>query len=303
MAGPRVLRALAIALVSLLICGLLATMTITPSHMPPMLRPLASSLSGQVRGAVRFVKSLNMQPKLKVVVSFYQVVAIRLGILLLTAHDCAHDCSIPLMTTNDHLRQVVTILESSFSISIPASYTRWMKVFRFVGVDWSALVLPDGCITRGHTGIMLMNALAPILLVLFVFFLSTLRACVSLPRGSCAIARAVGGAVTNGLLGGAPFALVVSFAFVPSVSARIFASWSCEGYGDVDAITIISSPLDQMANLTNLTNITSGASESPRTTYYLRRDLVRALQEWHVRPWYGRHTQVYVIWGECRCAM
>ena len=136
-----------------------------------------------------------------------------------------------------------------------------MDVFRVVGIDWSSLILPHGCISRGHTGIMLLNSLAPVLLLVIVFSLYAFRALLSLPSGSRASPRAIGGAMIKGLLGGMPLALVVSFAFVPSVSAHVFSSWSCEGYGDVDAITVDAT-----------TNI-AVPSSSARLTYYLKRDL------------------------------
>ena len=115
---------------------------------------------------------------------------------------------------------------------------------------------------------MLLNALAPILAVFVVFVVFALRALFALPSGSRASLFAIGGAVTKGLLTGVPLALAVSFAFVPSVSAHVFSSWSCEGYGDVDAITIIPSALSQS------TNLTDGSSSTNRLTYYLRHDLV-----------------------------
>ena len=62
-------------------------------------------------------------------------------------------------------------------------------------------------------------------------------------------------------------ALVVSFAFVPSVSARIFSSWSCEGYGDVDEITVIQ------ASVNLSTELAAEASSGGRLAYYLWRDL------------------------------
>ena len=36
----------------------------------------------------------------------------------------------------------------------------------------------------------------------------------------------------------APIGLLVSFAFVPSVSANIFKAWSCQGFGNTPTETI-----------------------------------------------------------------
>ena len=48
-------------------------------------------------------KALNMQPKIKVVVAFYQI---------------------------------IVTLDQTYSVTVPQSFTRWMDVFRFVGIDW-----------------------------------------------------------------------------------------------------------------------------------------------------------------------
>ena len=51
-----------------------------------------------------------------------------------------------------------------------------------------------------------------------------------------------------------PLALLLSFAFVPSVSANIFAAWSCAPFRNVDSVA-------------------ANAPEAPATIEYLRKDL------------------------------
>ena len=112
-AAPRILRAIGILLLLSLLAGAPAAMVFAPSSAPAWLKPHAFALRHRARDCYRFFKALNMQPKFKVVVTFYQV---------------------------------VTVVDSVYSISAPENFTSWMDVFRFVGFDWSALILPAGCI-------------------------------------------------------------------------------------------------------------------------------------------------------------
>jgi hypothetical protein len=91
--GPRVVRSIGICIGILVVLGVLAVLAFAPSRAPPVMKPCASSLSRSVRDYYRFFKHLEMQPKLKVVVAFYQV---------------------------------INILNSSYSMSVPPRFTKRM---------------------------------------------------------------------------------------------------------------------------------------------------------------------------------
>ena len=104
---------------------------------------------------------------------------------------------------------------------------------------------------------MLSTGLAPIGVVLIVFIAFTIRTLL-LASNRLNIST-IRSSLSKGVLHGLPLALIVSFTFVPAVSARIFESWSCEKYSEVDAVAVVS----------------TDAAEDPdgREVYFLRGDL------------------------------
>jgi hypothetical protein len=183
-----------------------------PHRAPQRLLPVSHALRSLARG----LKPLNLRPKFKVAMAFYQV---------------------------------VSVLDSTYSVRMPPSYTRWMNVFDVIGFKWEDLLIPDGCLTSGFVGKLLTTALGPLAAIAMAFLLSVAAASKRAGKES------VGRALMRGLLNATPFALLVTFCFVPSVSASIFASWSCEPYGSVDAVAIMD------------------ATEREETIEYLRKDL------------------------------
>jgi hypothetical protein len=134
--------------------------------------------------------------------------------------------------------QILTALDSTYSVNMPASYTRWMDVFRFVGLNWSSLVLPSGCISSSFTSILLLHALTPVAVILIIFVAYAFYAVATAKASPDGTKPALRDTLLRGLLDGVPLALLISFSFVASISAQIFSSWSCEAYGSIDAITV-----------------------------------------------------------------
>ena len=223
--GSRVLRALGWVLGAALLLTLLSVPLVSIRRVPSVCLPAANAYRGFVRGMMRFAKSIDLQPKLKVVISFYQV---------------------------------VIILDSTYSVTMPPVFTSWMNVFRLIGLDWSSFVIPKDCLARGVSSELLLHALAPVAVALAAFvscaLFEAIRAALKIretgPKGLLRGSR-------KGALKAMPLALLITFMFVPSVSSRILTTFgSCAEYGDVDAVA-------QTGNGTFIN----------RFVYFLRRDL------------------------------
>jgi hypothetical protein len=130
--------------------------------------------------------------------------------------------------------QIITIFGSTYSVRLPHYYWDWMRYFDFLSFEWDELLgVPAGCLASGFSRVLLLTSLAPLGGIAVVFMVLTLRdefARTSTEHSGSALSR-LGAALSNGLLATTPFALLVTFAFVPSVSANIFKAWSCQGYG------------------------------------------------------------------------
>ena len=121
--------------------------------------------------------------------------------------------------------QVITIFGSTYSVRMPPYYTAWMRHFDFLSLQWDDLIgVPADCLAGSFSEQLLITALLPLGLIAVVFVLLTVRA-------SAAV-------LSEGLLDTAPFALLVTFALVPSVSANIFKAWSCQGFGNTQTETV-----------------------------------------------------------------
>ena len=94
----------------------------------------------------------------------------------------------------------------------------------FLSFKWEWLLgIPGECLATSFQDKLLMTSLAPLGVIMAAFAGLALRAALS--SGS------VRGAFGSAILSVTPFALLVTFTFVPSVSANIFKAWSCEAFG------------------------------------------------------------------------
>ena len=84
------------------------------------------------RGRSRRAKALGLQPKLKVLVAFYQV---------------------------------VTVIDSTYSTKMPPLFMDFVKGFRFVGFKWEDILAPDGCMASGLIGKLVVTAVAPLVFI------------------------------------------------------------------------------------------------------------------------------------------
>lgn len=123
--------------------------------------------------------------------------------------------------------QIVTVLNVTFSVTLPHYYTEWMKVFDVAVLDWMGWVVPEACLSQSFSGRLLIIALSPIALIGIVFMCLTIKAAMADSNKASCLRRAF----SNGLLSTMPLALLVTFLLVPSVSASIFEAWSCEAFG------------------------------------------------------------------------
>ena len=154
-----------------------------------------------VRTSAWCLSSTGLMPKIKIVVSFYQV-----GLTL----------------------------DNVYGLELPDSYTRWTAGFQFLKeVDLTGIALPSDCLISSFRESLILNCVAPLIIFGAV--------CVSMVAFKCAkvVCSADREAAYGPLLRHAaveavqdflPFLLTMTFFFVPSVSAKIFSTMSCVGY-------------------------------------------------------------------------
>ena len=119
-------------------------------------------------------------------------------------------------------------MSETYSVKFPPFYSQWMRVFTAFGPDWTALAVPRGCISGGFKWRLLITALAPLAMVVLVACGVLIAQYLSMPSGTHRSARVL---LAHAWLWTTPFALLVTFVVIPSVSSAIFSSWMCERYG------------------------------------------------------------------------
>jgi hypothetical protein len=195
-AKDAVYRAIGIFVAVALVLAFVRLLFLFPERVPVDLR----SMTYLILRLVRKLLAYGLQPKLKIFVAFYQI---------------------------------MTQFGSTYSVRLPQYYWDWMRYFDFLtfGLD-ELLGVPAGCLAKDFVKRVLLSAFVPLVAIFMVFVLLALRA------GYTRIAQHDGqpvwhlqAALSDGLLWTTPFALLVTFAFVPSVSANIFKAWSCQGFG------------------------------------------------------------------------
>ena len=123
--------------------------------------------------------------------------------------------------------RICTVLSSTYSARLPDKYTGWTdNLANVISIDWSGFFLPEQCLGYGMR--LLAIALSPVALIALLMIagislrLYRWRAAPA-PRERPWYAEAA-----LGLLDLTPAGLVLVFCFVPSISASIFQSWSCQ---------------------------------------------------------------------------
>ena len=157
--------------------------------------------------------------------------------------------------------QVVLVMPAAFDVSLPPEYFQWMGTFEWMSLDWLTFAAPAECF-GGFGDRLRLQAFGPLvfLAVLVVGgalggYLHAVRAAA---KAKAAGAEAAGAeaagtklaATTDGVLpscglhaagrgamGTLPFVLVTLFCLVPSISARIFSTYSCEPFGGAPGTT------------------------------------------------------------------
>ena len=143
--------------------------------------------------AVVFYVGMGFTPKLKILLGFYQV---------------------------------CIVLTTTYSARLPDKYTGWTdELANVISIDWSGFFLPEQCLGYGLR--LLAVAISPVALIALLMGTGiTLRLhswrTASPPRPKLWAEAALG------LLDLTPAGLVLIFCFVPSISASIFRSWSCQ---------------------------------------------------------------------------
>ena len=126
--------------------------------------------------------------------------------------------------------QISTVLSSTYSARLPEEYTGWTdRLANAMSIDWSGFILPEQCL--GYDQRLLAISLSPIALfaLLMIAGISLrLHRWRAVPAPREASARPWYAEAALGLLDLTPAGLVLIFCFVPSISASIFRSWSCQ---------------------------------------------------------------------------
>ena len=103
-----------------------------------------------------------------------------------------------------HERLCGRIFDTTYSVHLPAYYTEWMSVFRFLSFRWTVIIgVPGPCLARSFGDELLLTALMPLLLIAVALVVLTLYSCRS---------SGVREALQSGLLSATPFALLAAAA-------------------------------------------------------------------------------------------
>jgi len=123
--------------------------------------------------------------------------------------------------------QVCIVLSTTYSARMPEEYTaRFQEFSEAVAIDWTALFLPVQCVPFRLR--LLTYTLSPVGLVALLMMTGV---GIRVRRWLAAVERPrFRDVVRSGILDLTPPGLVLIFCFVPSVSAFIFRSWSCQAY-------------------------------------------------------------------------
>ena len=132
--------------------------------------------------------------------------------------------------------QVVLVMPELFSLSLPPEYFEWMSTFAWINLDWFALAVAPECVGDYHTRLII-KALGPLVPIAALVGGGALVSIVAACRKAAADGSAVHflEAAKAGALRTLPATLAAIFALVPSISARIFSTFSCEPFTLDDA--------------------------------------------------------------------
>ena len=176
-------------------------------------RPLLRRYRRAIDRARELAVAVSLQAKLKIFISFYQV---------------------------------TVVLGNTYSVKLPDVYTEWIRAFDWLD-DLDAVRLLSGvpreCIVSTYSSRLIFGCVTPLVAVAIVMVGSVLyECCTMLPGRFKAINRSrrrrrrfsLRNASLRGLYVATPFALVVGFAFISSVSASIFRVRACFPVGYID---------------------------------------------------------------------
>ncbi|KAL1524680.1 hypothetical protein AB1Y20_019566 [Prymnesium parvum] len=163
--------------------------------------------------------------------------------------------------------QVLATLEVTYSIGLPPTWFRWTSVFRFLGdINWSSWAVPSSCFISDERDMLLFRGLIPLSIVVITPVVGAVRGATlflldikeeprecskkqhRVRRKTVELAGWIGKkalvppknkdqlpttwkqALTKGALNFLPLSLVIAFCFTPSVSAKTFSEWHCLSY-------------------------------------------------------------------------
>ena len=175
----------------------------TPPDTQSRVRRELLPVTRALHGARHYVRALGLPAKLKIAIAFYQVIA---------------------------------VLDTTYSVRIPPDLTGWVDAIKLSGFEWESLVMPSGCLANGFISRLFITALAPIGAMALVAAVSLMVQA----RNYWGSGRPVSSVVARGMLTATPYVLLITFVFVPSVSATVFSVWSCDEFGAVDRLAVTS---------------------------------------------------------------
>ena len=123
---------------------------------------------------------------------------------------------------------IIAVLDTTYGARLPESFTQWLDVFRVVELDLSGILLPQACIQwvgvgSGFLSNLIINCGSPLVLVMLCFFFIVGKRLARSRSSACNV-------IAKGLMDSLPLALLVSFCFVASTSAKAFQASSCVAY-------------------------------------------------------------------------
>ena len=126
--------------------------------------------------------------------------------------------------------QVVLLIPRVFDVTLPEWYDRLMQPFHVFAFDWqSVLAVPSVCFGSFATQVVVEVALLP---VAFIAAVNLAMLTAHAPSSAAGLAKAAEWqrGARAGFLAALPTSLMIIFAMLPQMSARVFSAFSCDGF-------------------------------------------------------------------------
>ena len=153
-----------------------------------------------VRRLYQALAAVSLVPKLKLVLAFYQSVA---------------------------------VLPTVYNVKLSHTYYKWTGFLNVFDIDWSNFAIPGACLEGGYRSRLLLRSLGPLVLIIcvfgFAFAVNVGRALIGRDR-SFAQLEGKRKMFSKALVNALPPVLLVSLVLCAPTASAIFKTWDCVAY-------------------------------------------------------------------------